>query len=50
MKDGSALTVIISVFNDKYCDLYFFTPEQKKLCSNLMSVNTFNMFAKNLMS
>lgn len=50
MKDKSALTVVIFVFNDKYCDLYIFNQEQKKLCANLMSVNTFNMFAKNLMS
>lgn len=50
MKNESALTVIISVFNDAYCDLYLFNQEQKKLCANLMSVKTFNMFAKNLMS
>lgn len=50
MADNHTLTLVISVFNDKYCDLYFFTPEQKKLCANLMSVKTFQMFVKNLMS
>ena len=50
MKDESALTVVIFVFDDKYCDLYFFTSEQKKLCANLMSVKSFYVFAKNLMS
>lgn len=50
MKENHTLTLVITVFNDMYCDLYLFTPEQKKLCANLTNVKTFNIFAKNLMS
>ena len=50
LSENQTLTIIIFVFNDNYCDLYLFNQEQKKLCANLMSVKTFNMFAKSLMS
>jgi hypothetical protein len=44
MTERHALTVVINVFDDKYCDVYFFTPEQKKWCANLMFKKTFISF------
>jgi hypothetical protein len=44
MTEKHTLTVVINVFDDKYCDVYFFTPEYKKWCANLMCSNTFTSF------
>ncbi len=44
MTEKHTLTVIINVFDEKYCDVYFFTPEHKKWCANLMCSNTFTSF------
>ena len=44
MTEKHTLTVVINVFDDKYCDVYFFTPEQKKWCANLMVSETFTSF------
>lgn len=49
MTEKHTLTVVINVFDDKYCDVYFFTPEQKKWCANLMRSNTFTSFARDSM-
>lgn len=49
MTEKHTLTVVINVFDDKYCDVYFFTPDQKKWCSNLMNNNTFQSFVKESM-
>lgn len=44
MTEKHTLTVVINVFDDKYCDVYFFTQEHKKWCANLMCSNTFTSF------
>lgn len=49
MTEKHTLTVVINVFDDKYCDVYFFTPEQKKWCANLMCSNTFTSFVRDSM-
>ena len=49
MTEERTLTVVINVFDDKYCDVYFFTQEHKKLCSNLMCSNTFTSFVNESM-
>lgn len=36
MTEKNTLTVVINVFDDKYCDVYFFTSEQVELCSELI--------------
>lgn len=49
MTEKHTLTVVINVFDDKYCDVYFFTPEHKKWCTNLMVKKTFASFVKESM-
>lgn len=49
MAEKHTLTVVINVFDDKYCDVYFFTPEHKKWCANLMRNNTFTSFVRDSM-
>ena len=49
MSEKQILTVVINVFDDKYCDVYFFTPEYKKSCANLMRSNTFISFVRDSM-
>lgn len=49
MTEKNTLTVVINVFDDKYCDIYFFTPEHKKWCANLMRSNTFTSFVRDSM-
>ena len=49
MTETHTLTVVINVFDDKYCDVYFFTPEHKKWCANLMVKKTFTSFVKDSM-
>ena len=49
MSEKHTLTVVVNVFDDKYCDVYFFTPEHKKWCANLMCSNTFTSFVKDSM-
>lgn len=49
MAEKHTLTVVINVFDDKYCDVYFFTPEYKKWCANLMVKKTFASFVKDSM-
>ena len=49
MTDKHTLTVVINVFDDKYCDIYFFTQEHKKLCSYLMNDKSFQSFVKDSM-
>lgn len=44
MTEKHTLTVVINVFDDKYCDVYFFTPEHKKWCADLMCSNAFTSF------
>lgn len=50
MSEKRTLTVVINVFDDKYCDVYFFTPEHKKLCSYLMNDKSFQSFVKGSMN
>ena len=49
MTEKHTLTVVINVFNDRYCDVYFFTSEQKKWCANIMNNKTFQSFVKESM-
>ena len=49
MAEKHTLTVVVNVFDDKYCDVYFFTPEQKKWCSSIMNNETFQSFVKESM-
>lgn len=49
MTEKQTLTVVINVFDDKYCDVYFFTPEHKKWCANLVLSNTFKSFVRDSM-
>ena len=49
MTEKHTITVVINVFDDKYCDIYLFNQEQKKLCANITIDATFDMFVKNLM-
>ena len=49
MTEKHTLTVVINVFNDKYCDVYFFTPEHKIWCTNLMVKKTFASFVRDSM-
>lgn len=49
MTEKHTLTVVINVFDEKYCDVYFFTPEHKKWCANLMSNKIFQSFVKDSM-
>ena len=44
MSEKQILTVVINVFCDKYCDVYFFTQEHKKRFADLMSSKTFESF------
>lgn len=49
MAEKHTLTVVINVFDEKYCDVYFFTPDQKKWCANLMVSETFTSFIRDSM-
>ena len=49
MTEKHTLTVVINVFDEKYCDVYFFTPEYKKWCANLMVKKTFASFVNDAM-
>lgn len=49
MTEKNTLTVVINVFDDKYCDVYFFTPEYKKWCANLRVKKTFASFVSDSM-
>lgn len=49
MSEKHTLTVVINVFDDKYCDVYFFTSEHKKWCADLMNNKTFQSFVKESM-
>lgn len=44
MSEKQILTVVINVFCDKYCDVYFFTQEHKKRFADLLSSKTFESF------
>lgn len=49
MTEKSTRTVVVNVFDDKYCDVYFFTSEQVKLCSELKILKSFESFLIDLM-
>lgn len=49
MSEKRTLTVVINVFDDKYCDVYFFKLEHKKSCANLMRSKTFISFVRDSM-
>lgn len=49
MSGKHTFTVVINVFDEKYCDVYFFTPEHKKWCADLMNKKTFISFVQESM-